>query len=624
MNRGAYFKAKYGNKGNRGGGRGQKRSWDQRQQQEVYHHNNNGSIEALLRSIDGQSYGRYHALGNQTFTHPLYSLRFDKVQNDPFAPPSRMRIYVPHSIAGFPPDLYGNKETSTATSNYVLRRLSEELDNVRRYTRGGGFHDLKGGAMEIAKPGQEILEQNSILIHEGNIEARLTFSLPARGRTIASERAIEMLGHKLPGIVQKSLLYHALDSADLQSFVTCYQDQQWLRKQLKSYNLVAFIPDGAILPRQSGISDLPMDPSKAAAFKSPDSLQTSMVCPSGKKLSGMGIKRGVTMITGGGYHGKSTLLSAIERGIYNHIPGDGREYLVCDPSLTRIRAEDGRSVEGTDISPFINNLPFGINTKKFSTANASGSTSMAANVQEMVEVGVRAMIYDEDTCATNFMIRDERMQMIVPKRNEPITPLIYKIRKLYEEKEISTLLVVGSCGDYVDVSDNIIEMRNYEPIDITDHAKKIAAQYPRKLVNEGGDSYGSVTQRKLMIPAYAMQKRSVKTTHSIVFDNQYELSLSSLENLTQKQQTQWIGSAIAYLKSGQPKKGDIKTLNQMIDMLEKSLDGVVLSGTKPNTLISPLDAVMQSHDTVHGDFARPTRYQLAQAINRLRDIKVMD
>ncbi|CDH52350.1 abc transporter atpase [Lichtheimia corymbifera JMRC:FSU:9682] len=618
MNRGAYYKAKYGNKGFRGGGRGQKRSRDQHQQQEGFHHTK-GNIEAFLRSIDGQGYGRYQSLENQVFTHPLYTLRFDKVQKDPFAPPSRMRIYVNRSIAGFPADLYADKETSTATSNYVLRRMSEELDKVRRYTNGGGFHDMKGGAIEISKPGQEILEQNSILIHEGNIEARLTFGLPGRGRTIASERAIEMLVHKLPGIVERSLLCQALDPDDLQNFVTCYRDQESLRKQLKAHDLVAFIPDGAILPRQSGISDLPMDPSQAAAFRSPDSLRTSITCQSKKKVSGMGIKCGVTMITG-----KSTLLSAIERGIYNHIPGDGREYLVCDPSLTRIRAEDGRSVEGTDISPFINNLPFGINTKKFSTANASGSTSMAANVQEMVEVGVRAMIYDEDTCATNFMIRDERMQMIVPKRNEPITPLIYKIRKLHQEKDISTILVVGSCGDYVDVSDNIIEMRNYEPIDITDHAKKIAAQYPRKLVDEGGDTYGSVTQRRLMIPAYTIEKRSVKAIHTVHFGYEHELSLSALENLTQKHQTQWIAAAIAYLKTSQQTKEDIKTLHQMIDILEKSLDGLVVSGTKPNTLRSPLDAVLQPHETVHGDFARPTRYQLAHAINRLRGIKVVE
>ncbi|KAI9316210.1 hypothetical protein BX666DRAFT_1859291 [Dichotomocladium elegans] len=408
------------------------------------------------------------------FVLPLYTLRFDRVQSDPFAPASSLRIFIDRSVTQYPSRLYKTKERRTALCDYLLRKLHQEVHKQEKIVSGNRFHDLKGGNLYLPEVSQKILEQNGVILCEGDIEVRFTFELPGRGRTIASERAIQVLVHTLPIIVTNALCFTSLDASDIELFLTCYEDQQWLRRHLKEIGLVAFIPDNAILPRASGVSDLPMDRHQAAPFKSPESLRVSVTCPSKRSLTGMGIKHG----------GKSTLLSAIEHGIYSHIPGDGREYLVCDPSLTKIRAEDGRSIQGTDISPFINNLPFGRDTKNFSTTNASGSTSMAANLERKVECS--AMIYDEDTCATNFMIRDKRMQLIVRKEHEPITPLIYKIRALYHEKGVSSILVVGSCGDYVDVSDVVIEMRNYEPNDITEHAKQIATQYPTDLISEGG------------------------------------------------------------------------------------------------------------------------------------------
>ena len=101
----------------------------------------------------------------------------------------------------------------------------------------------------------------------------------------------------------------------------------------------------------------------------------------------MGIRKGITLIVGGGYHGKSTLLKALEAGVYNHIAGDGREFVITDDTAFKLRAEDGRSITGVDISPFIKNLPNKKDTVHFSTEDASGSTSQAANLMEALESG---------------------------------------------------------------------------------------------------------------------------------------------------------------------------------------------------------------------------------------------
>ena len=194
--------------------------------------------------------------------------------------------------------------------------------------------------------------------------------------------------------------------------------------------------------------------------------------------------RVLTLIVGGGYHGKSTLLQAIERGVYNHIYGDGREWVVTDPTAVKIRAEDGRRIENVDISSFIHNPPLNKNTEEFSTENASGSTSQAANIVEAVEAGTQLILFDEDTSATNFMIRDERMQRLVSNEKEPITPFIDRVRELYEDHNISTIMVMGGSGDYFEVADTVIMMDNYLPEDVTMDAKKIKEELPINRMQE--------------------------------------------------------------------------------------------------------------------------------------------
>ncbi|KAI9274704.1 hypothetical protein BDA99DRAFT_458347 [Phascolomyces articulosus] len=620
-NRGQYYKQKYGNKRQRQASYQPQRGTSIRTPRDLAEH---------LSQLNHKPYGAYQDLLGHHYTFRDFTLVFEKVQKDPFATASQIRVLIQDQVAKFPSDYYFTTDRRTALSDYLTRQLVKQIHALKmdQQFQSQSWHDVKGGNFEMTHPGQQILERNSIIICDGTIEARFTFNLPARGRTIVAQRAIEVLTKQLPVIITRALKFTSHDPQDLQAHIQCYEDQQWLRRELPSQNLIAFVPDGAILPRASGISDQPLTSGNVVPFASPDTLKIKFMCPSGMQITGMGIRPGVTMIAGGGYHGKSTLLESLEQGIYNHIPGDGREFLVCDPTLCKVRSEDGRSIEGIDISVYIDNLPFDMNTKSFSTQDASGSTSMAASIQELVEVGSKVLVYDEDTCATNFMIRDQRMQRIIKKENEPITPLIYKIRSLYEEMGVSSILVIGGCGDYIDVSDTIIEMRSYVPRNITQYAKEIASQYPNDLRQEGGESYGNVAQRTLDIPAYTKGKVIARGGTTIVFDKQEELPLATVTSLIEQGQTRWIGSAIKYLcQKSLTKQNTLKnTLEQLDRMMERdpkiSEDSNSSSSSSVQMLESPMDFIEPEY--IHGEYVRPTLFQVAQAINRLRGIRVIN
>ncbi|WP_416668253.1 ABC-ATPase domain-containing protein [Egbenema bharatensis] len=485
------------------------------------------SLYDLLLDLDQRSYKAYKDIQG-SYQFPDFLLIIDHVQGDPFAAPSRLRVQVPQSKAGFPQELYATPSREIALRDYLNRQFDRSANNLSG-KRGSG----KSGLIAIARPKQQVLERTAILIDDRTVEARFAVGLPARGRSILGRQAAELLCEDLPEIVDRSLKFAALNAKAIQQQIETVEDADWLRAQLADRGLVAFIPDGAILPRRSGVDDRPLasasaqsakpqptakpaspfaraTPAKAlqkppqvatpdeetpVPFESPDSLRVEFDRPNQGKITGMGIPRGVTLIVGGGYHGKSTLLKAIALGVYNHIPGDGREQIVTDPGAVKIRAEDGRSIVGVNISPFINRLPQGRSTAHFSSENASGSTSQAANIMEALEVGATVLLVDEDTSATNFMIRDRRMQALIAKDKEPITPFIDKIRQLYDDCGVSTILVMGGSGDYFDVANTVIAMTDYEPSEVTERAKQIAQDYATDRAPEGGEAFGQITPR---------------------------------------------------------------------------------------------------------------------------------
>ena len=429
-----------------------------------------GELSQLLRSIDRKSYPAYKSLaGSYDFND--YILSIDHVQGDPFASPSRLSILVPARKAAFPMQLLDQPYKRTAAADYVLRAFSRAIGRFAFKAGGSG----KSGLIGVTRPGQEVLSRTACEFTKDGLLVRFEVGFPAAGRTVLAGELEKILFDYLPKCAASALRYPALPSGEVEQAVFLSEDQQYIRKQLDSLGLCAFVADGSVLPRESGISDRPME--KAVPFSSPDSLAVTLTLPHRGQLRGMGIRKGITLIAGGGYHGKSTLLKALERGVYDHIVGDGREFVITDATAMKLRAEDGRKITNADISLFINDLPNKTDTHRFCTLDASGSTSQAAAIVEGIEAGSRLFLIDEDTSATNFMVRDALMEEVVSKNHEPITPFLERARDLYEKAGISTILVVGSCGSYFYVADTVLQMDGYRAFDITDNVTQVLKKH---------------------------------------------------------------------------------------------------------------------------------------------------
>ena len=452
-------------------------------------------LRKLLLSIDHRGYPAYKDTRGR-WQYGNYILSIDHVQGDPYASPSNVSVIVPGRIALFPKNYLEPKYRRITLQDMLLRFFSRELsersrDNSRpsvgrdsSHPSGGrdgsrpsGARDGSGksGLVAVSRPAQEVLERTACRVdpESGDVTLRFEIGFPANGRTINARALIRIMDDFLPGAVASSLMYRGIDQNKLRAAIHLSDDQQFIREALHEKGLCAFVADGSVLPRQSGISPYPMK--GAVPFRSPGELAVTLTLPHAGAMRGMGIRKGVTLIVGGGYHGKSTLLGALEKGVYNHIAGDGREYVITDESAVKVRAEDGRSISNVDISMFIKDLPNNKDTVHFSTQDASGSTSQAANVIEAVTSGAQLLLIDEDTSATNFMVRDELMARVVAKDKEPITPFISRIRDLYEKAGVSTILVAGSSGAFFHVADTVIQMDRYVPLEITAAAKAAAS-----------------------------------------------------------------------------------------------------------------------------------------------------
>lgn len=431
-------------------------------------------LRTLLLSIDRKSYPAYKSLAG-IYRFPGFQLSIDHVQGDPFASPSHLSVFVPHKTAGFDNSLYSTGVRKTALEDYLIRQFGKEAARFNFQAKGSG----KSGLISVTHCGQEILSRTACEICEDGIWLRFHAGFPANGRTINARKLEKILFDFIPSCVKKSLVAASLPADEAEKRAELADDQEFIRNELERLNLAAFVADDSILPRQSGVSDLPLK--GCVPFQSPASLRIQLSLPHKGLISGMGIPKGITLIAGGGYHGKSTLLKALEMGVYNHISGDGREYVITDSTAVKLRAEDGRYIEDTDISLFINDLPNGKDTCHFTTEDASGSTSQAAGIVEGMFSGCRTFLIDEDTCAANFMVRDELMQQVIHRKKEPITPFIERAKQLFEQCGISTILVAGSSGAFFHIADTVIQMDSYHPVDITGKVRETLNAFPSPL-----------------------------------------------------------------------------------------------------------------------------------------------
>lgn len=547
-------------------------------------------LQAILRRIDRRGYPAYKDTAG-SYQFGSYVLGIDHVQGDPFASPSKVSIRIDGAKAGFPAQMIGKKHTRIALADALIRRFGKEIERYSHQAKGSG----KSGLISVSRPGQEVLERSALEISPdtGNLFIRLEIGFPANGRTIHAGELEKILFRFLPECIRKSFYYETADQKHLALVRELAEDQYYIRRQLKEQNLAAFVADGSILPRESGISDRPMK--QAVRFRTPDSMRVVLQLPNAGRIEGMGIPQGVTLIVGGGYHGKSTLLKALERGVYNHIAGDGREYVITDDTAVKIRAEDGRSIQHTDISMFINGLPNGKDTKAFRTEDASGSTSQAANVIEAMEAGTHLFLIDEDTSATNFMIRDELMARVVHQEMEPITPFIDRVEELYTTYGISTILVAGSCGSYFYKADHVIQMMQYEPEEITERARKEAGRFAdfAKDRPQLAASVQPAFDRRFARDQKAAQNDRMKVKgmgKDAVSIDRDTIELRYVEQLVDSEQTMALGYMVKYARQRLfDGKKDLRSVAKLLEKMvqEKGIGAVCESRYLPCNLAVP-------------------------------------
>ncbi|MDT0306256.1 ABC-ATPase domain-containing protein [Streptomyces sp. DSM 44917] len=556
-----------------------------------------GDLAAELDRLEGAPYGRYRDLVGRWRLPDGWEVELLRAQADPFAPPARVALRVPAPLAAFPPELWSTPVRRRALAAHLLRRAAEATAGER--------------ALHLDSGGQEVLDRSSCRIAPGDgaVTLRLGVSLPGHGRRVDARTARRLLCEALPRVAERALRHAALDPGEARAFVEAVEDSDALRRALPAHGLAAFVADGSVLPRRSGASDLPAAGPGVIPFASPEELRVTLTAPNAGPVTGMGIPEGVTLIVGGGFHGKSTLLRALESGIWDHVPGDGRERVVARADTVKLRAEDGRRVTRVDVHAFVDRLPDGSDTADFSTVNASGSTSQAAALCEAVEAGARVLLIDEDTAATNLMIRDARMQALVAREREPLTPLVDTVRSLHRDHGVSTILVMGGSGDYLEVADRVLMLDAYRPSDVTRRAREIAAVPTGRRAEAGtfpGVVHRSPDPASLDSSARGRTRVRARGTDQLVLGEE-EIDVRAVEQLADSPHLLGVGLALELAV----RRGHLdgrRTLAQALDLLEADLGGE-----------DPAAALLGLRDD---DFAVPRRFEIAAALNRHRSLRV--
>ena len=557
-----------------------------------------------LNQLDKQGYKAYKSIqGHYIFDD--FELYIDYVQGDPFATPSKIRIVIATEKRPIKPKWIESRKRKVACEDVFARAVGSAAERERFSVKGSG----KSGIILFDMPGQEVLDRTAIQITSEAITVCMSVGLPANGRRINGKEAEKLFAKIIPSIINNSI--YRIKDDEIRNAIKLVDQQDAIRHVMYKNNWIAFIANGSILPRESGISNRPLK--KAVAFQSPKEAEVTISIPHQEQpLKGMAIKKGITLIVGGGYHGKSTILKAIERGVYYHTQGDGREFVITDPNAVKIRAEDGRQITSVNISPFITHLPQKQITNSFSTENASGSTSQAANVMEALEAGATTLLIDEDTSATNFMIRDHRMQQLVKQDKEPIIPFIDRIKQLSNQLDVSTILVMGGSGDYFSVANTVIMMDEYVPQDVTEQAREIIREYPMERETKCEADLGLRNNRSFKLQSLQLNKGNrmkvqAKGLHHIIM-GRTDITFNYTEQLVDSSQTRMIAEIISDLHRNNGL--DNKSLRDVLDAIEIQMDKLGLASFTTFKEMHP------------GDLARPRRHEIAAVLNRMRTAKV--
>ena len=558
-------------------------------------------LKNIIQDINGESYKSYKSIEGE-FLFNDYIFYVDHVQDDAFSSPSKMRVKIAQSAALFPDDTYFNRSREVALRDFITRRFYE---SIRTYSKAD-IELKESGSISIENPGQEILERSTAFIDQSYVEIRFTLRLPYSGNNVEGNLAEDILFNKLPKIINNSLLFENLDKEALYQHIKTYEDADFLRNELENLRLIAFVAEGSILPRRSDGSTLPIEMDRAVPFVSPNNLKMDVELPNKGQITGMGLPRGITLIVGESGQGKSTLLNALELGIYNHIPGDGREYAVSNPNSVKIRAEEDRNIENVDISAFVSNHSSGKNIHSFSSENAGDYVSQAANVTEAIEIGADVLLIDEDTSASNFLIPEQSSSEGNAEINETITPFVDQARNLYSGYMVSSILVIDGPGNYFDIADFVIRMTNYEAQDITLETKKMA---DKNRIPRNDIYFGTIPERIPLVesldPGNGIQSIEIspKAINYIEFGSSL-IDLSFIEQVVSINQMKAICKAIMYSKKYMDGRKSFRQLTSLV-MLDIERSG--------------LDVLNPS---LSGEYAEFRKIELAAVFNRINSLKI--
>ncbi len=558
-----------------------------------------------LLTVEGKPYTAYKALEG-AYRFERFVLYLDHVQGDPLGAPSLMRVRVDQGEAQYPRDLWSTRSRRIALEDYLVRRWDEVIRKISRAQRGG-----RTGSFSVDVGGQQILERTGCRVAEDYVEIRGRVALAADGRKPAGKAALVMFMEELPQLVESALLYPTGDPAAVHRHIEGAEDADALRAQLRDRGLVAFLVDDAVLPRE-GASDRPLL-SHLMPFQAPPGLRTSLQAPHRGSVAGLGIPRGVTVILGGNFSGKSTLLRAIAAGVYNHVAGDGREFCVTAGDAAKVQVDVGRRIEGVDLSPFVSSIPTGEALNHYRTNAASETLSQAAGIMEALEVGSSLLLFDEDSTAIPLLFRDSLSPRLVPTGVDPLSTLADVVRPLYEEHGVSTILVTSVSGQYIDVADTVIVMNRFRPIVVTAEAKAaVAALTPQPAPPKsrfGGiprrvplpDSVNSLRGRKLR--AELGEGRTISVGREV-------LDLERVEQLVEATQAKTVGDILVFAAEHSYFDGT-RTLLEVIAAVDEEIAHRGLE-------------VLSPYAGHPGDYALPRRHEVAAAINRLRTLRVKD
>jgi len=561
--------------------------------------------------IDGKPYASYGQLQGISFQRSDYDLRFEHIQASPGAyPASVCSVRMTQMNLGLDPSDVSNKNRAIAVKDYILRVFNDGVEQNTRPNRGS--HG-SGSYQPIDLPPQ-ILERNIVQFDNEGVQFYFRISLPgSRDNRVLGKQACDMVMLELPRVID--FIKHSLTNQKKRLLKHCdsTEDMLLLQAKLKDHGLVAFIADGSILPRESGISEAPLKHG-AVPFFAPEDLAVRVDLPHAGTLRGLGIRCGVTALIGGGFHGKSTLLDSLVKSVYPHVPGDGREGVATDPSAVCICAEDGRSVNGVDISGFIPNVPGGADTRRFVTVNASGSTSEAAAIIEAVLSESRLLLIDEDSSASNFLNRDRIMRRLIPE--ETIIPLFDRVRDLYENHGVSTLIVTGGSSGYIGAADHVIAMRDYLPVCMTTQARELKMPAPSRprdplVIRDERmllpDNFNPSYRAERIGKTIPVRIKPLRRYEKILEYGESTLDLTKLAGLVDSDQILAVGHALLLARNRfghahmSPSKLSL-TINDLMDD-----DGLDSLNKYTNTKLF---------------LARPRLQDLSGAINRIRNIAI--